>query len=165
MVNVITESGMDFIADNSFHIEKSSIYTELSKQRIRSVEFVRAKDDKILFVEAKTTFPNPNNPNTENPEKFQSGINEICDKFIHSLNLFSAVKVGVAENSFPADFVTPEKASMAFILVIKNHELKWCRKIKAALTAALPSFLKKIWKPEIYVINQNVARKYNLTVS
>ena len=165
MVNVITESDMDFIADNSFHIEKSSTYKKLSKQGIRSVEFIRAKDDKFLFVEAKTTFPNPNNPSVENLEKFRSEINEICDKFIHSLNLFSAVKVGVAENSFPDDFVPPEKASLQFILVIQNHKIKWCKPIKETLTATLPSYLKKIWKPDVYVTNHAGAGKYNLTVS
>ena len=165
MVDVISEPGMDFIADNSFHIEKSSIYKKLLSQGIRSVEFVRVKDDELLFVEAKTTFPNPNNPSVENRKKFQSEINEICDKFIHSLNLFSSVKVGVAENAFPIGFVLPEKVSLKFILVIKDHELKWCRKIKIALNDKLPSYLNKIWKPNIRVINHDGARKDNLTVS
>lgn len=163
MANIITESGMDFIADNSFHIEKSGIYTKLG-QGIRSIEFVRVKDEKLLFIEAKTTFPNPNNPSMENLNKFQSEINEICDKFIHSLNLFSSVTVGVAENAFPISFVLPEKTSMKFILVIKNHESKWCRIIKTAITCALPLYLKEIWKPEVFVVNQTVATEQGLTI-
>ena len=163
MVNVITESGMDFIADNSFRIEKSPLYTDLG-DGIRSVEFIRAKDDNVIFVEAKTTFPNPNNPSAENYVKFQSEINEICEKFIHSLNLFSSVKVGVRDAQLPPDFSPPDKVTLVFVLVVKTHELGWCRNIEAALIKVLPSYLHRIWKPTVRVINHKAAIKFNLAV-
>ena len=164
MDSVIKESGMDFIAENTFHIEKSELYRNLGES-VRSVEFVRVKDDKLLFVEAKITFPNPNNPSVENFAKYQAEIDEICDKFIHSLNLFSSVKVGVAKNAFTGDFVLPEKVTLMFILVIKEHELIWCKRIKETLMDALPLYLKRIWDPTVWVINQEVAAKYNLVIS
>ena len=163
MVSVITESNMNFIAENIFHIEKSKLYENIG-EGIRSVEFVRVKDDKLLFVEAKTTFPNPDNPSVENPAKFELEIEGISEKFIHSLNLFSSIKVGVAENAFPSDFVLPKKVSLVFLLVITKHKIEWCKKIERALTAALPSYLKLIWKPEVYVVNQEIAAKRNLIV-
>jgi len=162
MVNDITESGMDFVSENTFQIEKSAAYRNSGKG-IRSVEFVRVKEDKLLFVEAKTTFPNPDNPSKENPDRFQSEIKDICDKFIHSLNLFSSVNVGVAEYAFPDDFALPDKVSLVFLLVVKTHESKWCIPVAKALTETLPPYLKKIWKPTVLVINHEDATKQKLT--
>jgi hypothetical protein len=161
MVDIITESGMDFIADNTFHIERSSLYTGLG-DGVRSVEFVRVKDEKLLFVEAKKSFPNPDNPSKENFKKYLSEIDVICDKFIHSLNLFSAIKVGVAEDNCTDSLVLPKQISIAFILVVKNHKLKWCKLIKKKLIDSLPQFFVKIWKPEIFVINSGAALKHGL---
>jgi hypothetical protein len=164
MADVIIESDMKFISDNTFHIEKSGLYTKLG-DGIRSVEFIRVKDEKLLFVEAKTTFPNPENPSLENYEKFQSEINDICDKFIHSLNLYSSIKVGVNEENFADSFVSTEKVFLIFILVVKNHKPEWCRKIEPKIIAALPQYLKKIWEPKVYVINHETAIKRNLTIA
>lgn len=165
MVNLIkNQSGMDFIADNTFHIEKSAIYTNIG-EGIKSVEFIRAKEDKLLFVEAKTTLPNPDNPSAENYKRFQEEINDICDKFIHSLNLYASVIIGVNEETFANDFAPPETISLVFMLVVKNHESSWCKKIKSKLISMLPSYLKKIWKPEVYVLNHETAIKQNLTIA
>ena len=100
------QSGMDFIANNSFHIEKADVYKNIG-EGVRSVEFIRAKNDMLLFVEAKLSFPNPNNPDTDNKAKFQKEIDEICEKFIHSLNLFSSIEVGVSEADYSSDFLKP----------------------------------------------------------
>jgi len=164
MINLIRESGMDFIAENTFRIEESTTYTNIG-EGIKSVEFIRAKGDKLLFVEAKTTFPNPDNPSAENYIRFQEEITDICDKFIHSLNLYASVKIGVNEEAFANDFVPPEMISLVLILVVKNHEPSWCRKIQPKLISALPSYLKKIWKPEVLVMNHETAIKQNLTTA
>ena len=158
------QSGMDFIADNSFHIEEADVYKSIG-DGIRSVEFVRVKGDMLLFVEAKTSFPNPNNPDIDNKARFQHEIDEICEKFIHSLNLFSSVAVGVSKDSYPEDFCKPKRVSIIFLLVIRNHEFKWCIPIKKKLDAELPHYLKKIWKPAVYVINQQKAAEQGLIVS
>jgi hypothetical protein len=57
---MITESWMKFVCENVFHIEKSPQCARLSSS-IKTVEFVRAKGDRLLFVEAKSSFPNPHN--------------------------------------------------------------------------------------------------------
>jgi hypothetical protein len=158
------QSGMDFVADNAFHIEESSLYKKIG-DGVRSVELIRIKDNMLVFVEAKTTFPNPDNPSEENFARFQSEIYEVCEKFIHSLNLLSSVEVGVTEEKYPDDFTVPAKISLVFMLVIKNHKFKWCKRIKSKLEAELPRYLKSIWKPMVYVINQDIAVKQGLVVS
>jgi hypothetical protein len=164
MVKIIpNQSGMDFIADNTFHIEESSLYKNIG-EGVRSVEFIRIKDNLLVFVEAKTAFPNPNNPSEENYAKFQSEIGEVCEKFTHSLNLFSLVEVGLAEEEYPNDFTAPARVSLVFMLVIKNHKLDWCRNVKGKFIAALPRYLKKIWKPTVYVINQEIAMEQGFVV-
>ena len=163
MYSEINESGMVFVADNALYIEKSDLYASLGNC-VRSVEFVRAKDEKLLFVEAKTSFANPNNPNAKNVIRFQSEIDEVCEKFIHSLNLFSSVKIGVSGNAFDCNLVLPKSISLVFILVIQNHESKWCKQIQNRIKVSLPKYIIKIWKPVIYVINREIAIKRELVV-
>jgi len=163
MVNIIPESGMVFVADNTFHIEESSLYTDIG-EGVRTVEFIRVKNGHLLFVEAKTSFPNPDNSSPDNLVVFQSEIDEICEKFIHSLNLLSSVEVGVADDVYTDDFTMPEKVSLVFVLVIKDHELKWCRPVKKKLEDALPPYLRTIWKPTVYVINHATAISRNLAI-
>jgi hypothetical protein len=173
MNSIILESGMAFIAENTFHIEKSSAFACLG-ERIKSVEFIRAKDNKLWFVEAKSSFPNPNNPKPS-PDKgdrtgdelFQEEIEDICDKFIQSLNLYSAVDVGVTEDGFPPDYKPSDKVSLLFILVINGFEMSWCDEIERALTNRLRESISmaKIWRPEISVINDKTAVARGLIAS
>ncbi|MDR2615125.1 MAG: hypothetical protein LBC28_00955 [Oscillospiraceae bacterium] len=162
MGEVITESGMDFVADNTFYIEKSPLYTHINGG-VRSVEFVRAMEDKLLFVEAKTSFAKPDSePSAEDRAAFRNEIDEICEKFIHSLNLYASVEVGVADKAFPDGYNPPDKVSIAFILVIKNHERTWCKRIETKLRQTLPAYLNRIWKPNVYVVNHETAKKQRL---
>jgi len=164
MGSVITESDMDFVADNTFYIEKSALYTSLG-EGVKTVEYLRVKDGKLLFVEARKTFPNPDNPDAENLSRFREQIDEICEKFIHSLNLLSSVEVGVADWVYPDDFTLPDNLSLAFVFVIRNHETKWCKRIRQKFIEALPMYLKRTWNPEVFVINHETAMKHNLAVS
>jgi hypothetical protein len=159
------QSGMDFIADNTFHIEKTNSYESIRDKGVRSVEFIRVKDDTLLlFVEAKTAFPNPNNPSAENEARFQEEIDDVCEKFTHSLNLFSSIEIGVTSEEFPDGFIVPEKVSLIFMLVVKNHAFEWCKPIKGEIEATLPYYLKKIWKPRVSVINEGIAAEQGLIV-
>ncbi|MDH8701940.1 hypothetical protein M2138_001292 [Dysgonomonadaceae bacterium PH5-43] len=159
MTKRITESGMCFIADNTFHIENSVSYATL-KESIKTVEFIRAKDDKLLFMEAKSSFPNPNNP--VSTAKFQSAVDDICNKFIHSLNLYASIAIGV-NGEFPPDFNPAIKVSLKFILIINNFEQKWCIPIEKALINQLrkSECIAKIWKPTVFVMNHKIASKQN----
>ena len=164
MDNIIKDqSGMDFISDNTFHIEKSALYSKIG-ENIKSVEFIRIKYKELLFVEAKTTFPNPDNSSEENLKRLQAEINDICSKYIHSLNLFSSIKAHVNEEEFAADFVLSEKVSLVFTLVVKNHEPLWCRKLKPIVIAALSVYLKRIWKPEVRIMNYVSAIRESLAI-
>ena len=162
MAKTITESGMDFIADNTFHIEKSDVYTKL-KGSIKTVEFIRVKDDKLLFVEAKSSFPNPNN--SESSAKFQLEIDAICDKFVHSLNLYASIAIGV-NGQLPPDFNPAVKVSLKFVLIFNDFEQEWCVKIQKALTNQLrkSESITKIWKPYVFAMNQEMATKQNLII-
>ena len=64
-----------------------------------TVEFVRVTENRLLFVEAKTSFANTNNPAEGNFVKFQSEIDQIYEKLMHSLNMYSSVKVGAADSN------------------------------------------------------------------
>jgi len=140
MIKIIpNQSGMDFIADNTFHIEASALYKNIG-DGIRTVEFIRIKENRALFIEAKTAFPNPDNPSEKNKARFHNEITEICEKFIHSLNLLSSIKLGVAEEERFGEFSIPQKVSLVFMLVIKNHKLEWCKPIKSKIEAELPSY-------------------------
>ena len=131
-------SNIRFIANNTFHIEQSAAYSNIG-ENIKSVEFIRVINVKLLFVEAKTTFPNPVNSSVKNIEKLHEEIDDVCIKFIHSLNLFSAIEIGAKEDMLAKDFILPKKVSLVLVLVLRNHELEWCRKIKPELISALPS--------------------------
>jgi hypothetical protein len=165
MSDYIEESGMCFIAENIFHIEKSTLYTNLKNNGIKSVEFIRINNHNLMLVEAKTTLANPNNQNANNQERFNYEIKEICEKFVHSINMFSAIRVGVTKEALLHIFSTDTHLSLELVLVIKNHELKWCRIIQQKLRNDLPDYFKKIWKPEIFVINHAAAIQRNLVLA
>ena len=158
----ITESNMNFIVDtgDTYHIEKSQAYIGICGS-IKTVEFIRQKDNNLLFIEAKTTLTNPDN--SANPvELFNNEISDICEKFIHSLSLLSAVQIGVISETLPSGWDRAHKISLKFVLIIRNHQMGWCRSVKHAIGQILPLHISKIWKPEVLVINQETAQKYNL---
>lgn len=160
MAKAITESGMEFIADNVFHIEKTDVYAEIG-DCIKTVEFIRANDNMLLFIEAKSSFPNPNNPKSE--VEFQCQIDSLCDKFIHSLNLYASIAIGI-NGRLPSDFKPAPKASLRFILIFNNFEERWCIPVEKALRNQLSKSecIAKIWKPFVFVINGETAKAYNL---
>jgi hypothetical protein len=170
MVNLFDErhtenmSNMRFISDNSFHIEESPLYMSLKAKGIRSIEFVRNIGSELLFVEAKTSFVNPNNPDVDNYAKFLNEIEEICEKFVHSLNIYSSIMVGISEKALPEDFNPPLSTSLVFVLVIRNHQLEWCKPVYAKIIATLPRHIKDIWKPEVRVINHEKAISMKYTI-
>jgi hypothetical protein len=169
----ICESGMLFVADNAFHIEKSPQYKKLSHS-VKTVEFIRTRGKQLLFVEAKSSFPNPHNqmPNKTKGNKtvqnlFRKEIADICEKFTHSLNLYSAVDIGVTKDRFPSDYIPADKVRLIFILVIKEFEMAWCDVIERALKLHFNESvcMTQIWKPKVMVINNENAVRRNITVN
>jgi hypothetical protein len=153
-------SGMKFIPDSAYVIEKSPARLACG-DGVRSVEFIRRKDTSLLFIEAKTTIANPETSS----EPYKTEIDKICEKFIHSLNLLSAIKIGIVKDALPDSFTEHEKISLAFILVVRDHKSKWCRPIKRSIEQTLPVYIKKIWQPSIYVINHETAINLGITAA
>jgi hypothetical protein len=166
-------SGMNFVSDNAYPIEDSQASKNLNKNGIHSVEFIRSNEDKLLFIEAKSSFPNPNNIK-KNPDKgnktgselFRERIDEICDKFTHSLSLYSAIDMGVINEDTPSDFKVSDSVSLVFILVINGFEQSWCTPIEKAIINQLNNSvcMANIWKPTVRVINHETAQRRKIIV-
>ncbi|MDR1083496.1 MAG: hypothetical protein LBP22_01250 [Deltaproteobacteria bacterium] len=162
---------MRFVSDNVFHIEKSPQYAAVGDS-VKTVEFVRAIGEKLLFVEAKSSFSNPNSlasnrgmGNKTVKEIFQKEIAGICDKFTHSLNLYSSVSV--TKEGFPPGYVPAARLTLTFMLVTKGFEESWCDEIERALNRRIRESvcMSKMWKPEVVVINDATAAKRKIAVS
>jgi hypothetical protein len=152
-------SGMNFVSDNAYPFEESRAYLGIG-EGVRTVELVRVKDNKMIFIEAKSTIANPENKQGA----YLRETDLICDKFIHSLNILSAVKIGVIEDSLPSAFNAVNRVSLLFVLVLRNHRPEWCRPIKRTFEQLLPAYIKKIWRPAVIVINYDEAKKYGFIV-
>jgi hypothetical protein len=160
MADFIFESGIQFVADNTFRIEASTAYKGLGGG-IKTVEFVRRKDNALMFVEAKKTFPNP----AYNGEQFETQSTEIADKFIHSLNLYAAIALGVQSDEISVtNNATDKNTTIVFVLVIRNHKIEWCKQVRKKLLMIINecAYFRKIWHPELFVINYDMAIKYGL---
>lgn len=160
MNDSILESGMLFNTDNTFHIEKTSAYTDLGSG-IKSVEFIRRKDKALLFVEAKTSFPNPSN----SEKRFDSESEDIADKFIHSLNLYASIALGLrTEDISAASNATEVNTEVKLVLVIREHETGWCSKVKKKIALLLnkTEYFREIWRPQVIVINHDTAIEFGL---
>ncbi len=156
----ISESGMLFNTNSTFYIEKSPSYTDLGSG-IKSVEFIRRKDKALLFIEAKTSFPNPSN----NEERFSSESKDITEKFIHSLNLYASIALGLrAEDISATKNVNEVNTEVKLVLVIREHEMVWCKKVqkKIALLLNKDAYFREIWRPQVIVINHNTAIELGL---
>lgn len=168
MGEYVIESGMKFgpfPADALIRIESSPQYVKI-QQGMHISEFIYYDKNKnrIISLEAKTTAPNPNSENVENPkEKFQEYINDIREKFENSLDLYVNM---VLKKEIPSEFedIDYKKTDILFILVIKNHEREWLKDVKDALEMAVRSVHRtnKIWKCKVLVINEEIAERSGL---
>jgi hypothetical protein len=57
--------------------------------------------------------------------------------------------------------------SLSFILVVRGFEKTWCDEIERALKQRIREFVNiaKIWKPEVLVMNDEAAARWNIIVS
>jgi hypothetical protein len=167
-MNTKEYSKMPLIIDDAFLIEDSSSYKSLP-EGLRSVEFIRRKENNLVLVEAKETFANPLNIEIKDNQKtaFEIDSDEVTEKFLHSLTLFASIAVGLKSEDITAiNNKTSELTQIKLVLIIKNHELDWCKPIKKKLSTLIDEhfYFREIWRPEIFVINYNTAKKYGLAV-
>lgn len=160
----IIESGMlfEFPESELFQIEKSELYNKIANNGIKTVEFViRLNENKLGFIEAKSSSPRPGSGVNEPFEKF---IDEICDKFMHSFHLYlSAILGRHQEHNMSNSLVEMDasKIQFDFFLIIKGHEIEWLLPIKDAFEKSL-LFHRKIWNSNVIVLNEQIAMKRNL---
>ncbi|MCL1843824.1 MAG: hypothetical protein FWF79_08425 [Defluviitaleaceae bacterium] len=157
-MNGYVESCMDFsplfAGGNSFHIEKSDFRIKQCKN-VKTVEFITLrKKNKLYFIEAKLTAPNPNNP--ENKDNIFKYYQDLTGKIQQSIDMFVSKEIGVNfdySKEFPLCFNESNFSSfkLVFLLIIRNHEKEWCSDVQAILQQKLLA-TTKIWNMEIIVL-------------
>ena len=162
MIRVV-ESNMifEFEEKHIFQIENSNLHSSLG-DGIKTVEFVvSVKPDEILFVEAKSSSPQPK---AENKERFDEFIDEISDKFIHSFNMYltSVLKRNLVDK-IPDKLlnIELETAKFKFILIIKGHKIEWLQPLKDAFDRIMIDY-NKIWKSSVIIMNDEIAKEFKL---
>ena len=164
------ESGMLFIKPQNeiCEIEKTELYKRLRHNGVKTVEYIRLSNIKnnrqaLTWIEARTTFPNP-----QTEQNFNGEIDEIAEKFVHSLELFAAVmmnKLPDSESEFEKFRQVYMEARFQMILVIKEHKKEWLQYIADALHKKLKRHWK-IWNinpsTDILVLNEERAIKHQL---
>lgn len=166
-MNKPIESGMDFSplfeAGKAFYLEKSTLLSSLGAG-VRTVEFLMLPTDKLMYiVEAKSSSPKPTPDNTVKLDEF---FNEISEKFLHSFDLYMSTYLGLQaknDNDIP-DYILAKKPSelkIKLVLVINGHHETWLSPILDGLNKKLLA-KRKIWKVEIAVLNDSMAREMAL---
>ena len=122
---------------------------------------IRHKDDEILLLEAKSSSPKPGNA-----EKFDDFIDEIYQKFCHSMDLYFSLvlkRLDDPNNDMPEYFKTADysSAKIKLLLVINGHSIEWLPPISDALREKLKRQIKT-WKLGLVVINHEQANEYGL---
>mgnify|MGYP005840200619 CR=1 FL=1 len=158
---VESEMRFQFCEDKSFYIEKSHVYDKrLKGNGVSSVECITLFRNKVVFIEAKSSAPNPETSN----ERFADFIHHVVKKFKDSLSLCESMHSGLwpdrgmGKELAQTLYSNPE---IQFILIIRNHKEKWSVQMQDALRKEMNSLLK-IWKAELLVINGEQALKLNL---
>lgn len=158
----------EFDKENLFHIEDSQIYKNLGSG-IKTIEFIiKRADNRITFVEAKTSCPNAANINEsdEKQTKFEEFYSSVTDKFIASFYIYLAAilnrfhnisEVGDALNTHDM-----QGTQIEFILVIKKaDDIAWLAGPLAELKKRL-LMVRKIWGIKVKVLNEELAERDGL---
>lgn len=125
----ITESGMEFYG-KIFHIEVSDIYKSIMSHGVKIADFILFRSTKqrstkqpiIWIIEAKSSSPNPENP--QNQEGFDKFIRDISEKLANTLSLYiaSLLKRHPTHHELPSYLqgLSLEKLEFRLLLVIKS---------------------------------------------
>jgi len=154
--------------DDCFEIENSKLHSIINNKigEIKTVEFVwyRREKDVLLFIEAKPSFSNPNNPPKKEGHGFDANIDEIYQKFICSLELyFAAILKRQNDNEICENLKTLNYKAIDIkcLLIIKGHTKIACRNIMNTLSKRLKKHME-IWKIKIGVLNDEIALQYGI---
>lgn len=161
----IQESGLSFgpfMPDTIFRVEHSPCVARLSG--IKACEFAwwSANDNKLIFIEAKSSVPNPQ----RNWQDYEQYFSDMLEKFDNSLQLLLAGNWArhtdlAAELNRLMPVLDWQQAEIIFYLVIPGAP----RQFLSALTDKLAKTLErqlKIWRARAFVINEQMARDKGL---
>ena len=157
------ESDMPFLFENEdevFRIEGSKIYKSLGKN-VKAVDFILHRNNRLRLIEAKSTVSKK-----ENKTDFDDDIQPICEKFVHSLDLYFAIILERQKDEYNEVPEAMKNANIAtaeilLLLVIKNHRAKWLLPISEELTRKLRRQIKT-WNLKVKAINEITAQEWGL---
>ena len=167
------ESGMNFVAhpqEQLFRIEKSKLYLDqLAPNKVKTVEFLLYKMNKLLFVEAKTSTPNYHNcaDSYEKKENYERFIGSIAQKFTDSISLYMSAVIGRQDNSeFPTKMLesSVSKTEIRLIVIIKEADLASCTHYTDKRRTVLHANTKKWSNCTLLCLNEEMARKKKLII-
>lgn len=167
----ILESEMQFgeYKENQvFQIEKSEQYTKnLRQQGVRCCEFILLRANKLYFVEAKQSYPNPANVSSseERKKQYHEDIQEVVEKMRHSLELYASILLNKHSQEGISDAMKNMKElQLKLVLIIKNADISWIAPLQDVLRKELRAELR-IWKiPDFIILNEEMARKKHFIV-
>lgn len=169
MKSLVEESGMSFFVDMeySFLPEKVEPYTTLVKGNgIKTCDLIcfkkNANNNRLEFIEAKSTAPNPSNPASTKAVKDYAY--EILDKFTHSILLIIGISV---HREYPSQFDKPlwmgdqnlPKSKFLPILIVKSHKKEWLQELTDVLRKELKGIKKAFMLEDLIILNEEIARK------
>lgn len=168
---IIQESDMQFgeySESQVLQIEKSEQYTrKLGNQGVRCCEFVLLRSNRLMFIEAKRSHPDPVSDATtaEKKEQYHKDVKAIAEKMRHSLELYASILLGKHSQEGLSDKMKDIKdLEMRLILVIKHADKEWIVKLQEVFREELRAEMR-IWKiQDFFVLNEELARKKYLII-
>lgn len=155
----------EYTEEQVFVIEKSTQYYEkLRPNGIKSCEFILRREDRLYFVEAKTSCPRQIDATTseEKREKYNAYIHDIALKMRHSLTLYANILLGRYTSEGMSALINDKdlkNIEIRLVLVVKNAEKEWLVPFHDVFTKILQDEMK-IWKiPSFSIINEDMARE------
>ena len=151
----VTESQMQFILqeNETFLIENSKFVSSLNDYS--KVEFVICRDNKLVLIEAKTTFRNES-------EQIQA----VVKKFKNSLEVVLSLTLRHSYKELPEEFkkIKWSENEIFFYLIIKEYPKDQIVLLKNAIKSKLSAFCKcwKINQKHIKVLGEEQAKKLDI---
>lgn len=149
-----------FSSDDAFHIEKSKLVDSLG---IKICEVVVRKDNKLVFIEAKSSFSNP-----ANPVPYKKNIDEIVEKFRCSwlvvIGLFAKRPYPITD-SLPGNLQCKNAAHLPFsgVLILRDHPNDKLLEVDEAINQCFSKNERKLLCiNSIKVINGEMAKRFGI---
>lgn len=171
-MKTVDESGMSFgpfQPSNIFEPEKSQTYTKI-KDHVKIADLIVYDHgkNKVLIIEAKSSFPNPENPSST--ERFDEEVDFIHQKFVNGLTLTLSIlgKRFHEKNEIHSNFnsINLSAIDIHFILVVNGHQYDWITQVDDAIKQKMTPLLKTLnrEKSKTFAINDDFARTIGLII-